>query len=192
MKAMKAINQFSGKIRPAGIAVALLLLFLLQGCRYYYKVETVSKVTFREINKYDSLNKYFIVHHRDKAWHFSGLILSNDTLYGKKSILPQNRYKFETTRPSTGNRYHNTKRHNEKYVLEEVHLYLKDSFSAAVTDSGDIKIAVSAIQNAEVYVKAKGRTTASWLIPAFSVPIIGVLAVFIGLMASLSSGMQGM
>ena len=158
---------FPDKIQPLCIAIALLLLCSLQGCMFYYKVQAVSKVTQQEVKKYDSLNKYIIIHQKDKAWHLSQPLISDNTLYGKLSVLPENHYKFLTTKPKGGNRYVKNKKPYESCVLEEVHLYLSDSVVPEKYDSGNIKIAFSKIQKAEIYVKAKGRTTASWLVPAF-------------------------
>jgi hypothetical protein len=174
---MKKIKTYPGKIQPVSIAIALLLSCSLQSCMYYYKVQTVSKVTPQEVKKYDSLKKYIIVHQKDKAWHLSQALISENTLYGKLSVLPENRYKFLTTKPTRGNRYIKKKEPNELYVLEEVHLYVSDSVVPEKYDSGSIKVAFSNIQNAEVYVKAKGRTNASWLVPAIAGSVLGVSVV---------------
>ena len=163
---MKKIKLHLNKIQPVSIAILLLFLGTLQGCKYYYKVQTVSQVNRHEVKTYDSLDKYIILHQKDKAWHLTKILSTKDMLYGKLSVLPENRYKFLTTKPTGGNRYIKNKESNELYVLDEVHLYVKDSVVPAPYDTGNIKIAFSSIQQAELYVKAKGRTTASWLVPS--------------------------
>ena len=176
-------NSLNPKIRQAlSIAVAMVLLASLQGCKYYYKVQTVKTVTPQEVKQYSSLNRYIIIHQRDKAWHFTCPLISDSTLYGKLLVLPENRYKFLTTKPTGGNRYIKNRNPNETYVLEEVHLFVADSVIPEQCDSGNIKIAFSKIQNAEVYIKAKGRTTASWLVPAIGVPVLvcGVVGIIAG------------
>lgn len=173
------------KIQSLCIAIVLLLLGSLQGCMFYYKVQAVSKVTPQEVKKYDSLNKYIIMHQRDKAWHLSQPLISDNTLYGKLSVLPENHYKFLTTKPTGGNRYIKNKQPNESHVIEEVHLYVLDSVVPEKYDSGSIKVAFSKIQNAEVYVEAKGRTNASWLVPA-----IGGPALFVGIIAIVAVTVQ--
>jgi len=102
-----------------------------------------------------------------------------NTLYGELSGLPDNRYKFLSTKPKGGNRYIKNKKPNELYVLDEVLIYVSDSVVPERYDSGNIKIAFSKIQNTEVYVKANGRTTASWLVPAIGGPAIagGIIAI---------------
>lgn len=134
---------------------------------YYYKVQTVHNVTPYDIRKYDSLNKYLIVHQRDSAWHLSSLGITGNTLSGKLSVLPENRYKFLTTKPNTGNRYKKSRETDESYILEEVHLYISDSMAHEHYYNGNIQVAFSALSNAEVYQKASGRTSVSWLIPVF-------------------------
>ncbi len=179
---MKRIKLHLVKNQPVCIAIALLLLCSVQGCKYYYKVQAVSKVTPQEFKKYDSLNKYFILHRRDKAWHLSQALISENMLYGKLSDLPANRYKYQITKPTGGNRYIKRKKLNELYVLEEVHLFMSDSVATEKFDSGSIKIPFSKIRNAEIYVKANGRTTASWIIPAIGVPVlaVGIIGIIVG------------
>lgn len=184
---MKKQKTLLDKIKPAALAMAFLLLGSLQGCMFYYKVQTVSKVTPQAVKKYDSLDKYIILHQRDKAWHLSQPLISDSTLYGKLSVLPDHRYKFQTTKPNQGNRYVKNKKSNETYVLEEVHLYISDSGFPIKYDSGSIKIALSKIQNAEVYVKAKGRTNASWLVPAIGGSVL-VGGIAVGVAAAISLG----
>lgn len=83
--------------------------------------------------------------------------------------MPENRHKFQTTKPKGGNRYI---KKSESYILEEVHLYVSDSLVSQKPDTGSFQIAFSQIQHAEVYVKARGRTNASWLIPGIGGPVI--------------------
>ena len=175
---MNKIKIQLDKIQPVRIAIALLFLSSLQGCMFYYKVQPIKSVTPNDIKTFDTQNKYIILHQRDKAWHFSQPLISENTLYGKLSVLPENRYKFQTTKPRGGNRYIKNKDPYESYVLEEVHLYLSDSVVPVKYDSGSIKIAFSKIQNAEIYVKAKGRTSASWLVPAFVGSAVGGGVIF--------------
>jgi hypothetical protein len=169
---MKKQKTHLDKIKPVAVAMAFLILGSLQSCMFYYKVQPLKPVTQNDIKTFDSQSKYIILHQRDKAWHFSQPLISDSTLYGKLSVLPENRYKFLTTKPTKGNRYIKNKKPNEMNVLEEVHLYVSDSVLQEQFDSGSIKITFSKIQNAEVYVKAKGRTNASWLVPGIGGPIL--------------------
>jgi hypothetical protein len=187
LNTMKKQKTYLYFIQLMRMAIALLLLGSLQGCMFYYKVQAVSKVTPQDVKKYDSLNKYIILHQRDKAWHLSQPLISDNVLYGKLSVLPENRYKFQATKPTGGNRYIKNKAPYESYVLEEVHIYVSDSVVPEKYDSGSIKITFSKIQYGEVYVKAKGRTIVSWLVPSIGGTILagGVIGGIV-LVASLS------
>jgi hypothetical protein len=164
--------------------LALIFLCSFQGCRYYYKVQTVNRVTPHDIKKFDSLNKYLILHQGDSAWHLSEPGIADNTLSGNLSVLPKNHLKYKTTKTHGGNRYIKRKAPYEGCVIGEVHLYLQDSVSPKISPGDSIRIALSNIGRAEVYKKAKGRTTASWLIPAFGVPALGVAVVAIIIVAS--------
>jgi len=163
------------------LVLTIILLSFLQGCMYYYKVQTVKPVQFNDIKLYDSLNKYLILHYGDSAWHIYGLEFTANALSGKISDLPENHLKFKTTKTDRGNRYHKDFDSNESNVLEEVHLYLQDSLFSEINVNDSIKIDFSTISKAEVYKKAKGRTLSSWLVPIFGVPIIatGILTIIV-------------
>ena len=170
------LNKFAQRI---ALCLALLLMYPFQSCNYYYKVQTISKVTPHEIHKYDSLNKYFIIHQGDSAWHLDRLAVRDTSVSGEAGVLPDYRYMFLRTNPDGGNRYKNTKNHYQGYVLEEVHLYLQDKLTAGLRAGDNITLDYSAFRKAEVYVQAKGRTTASWVIPAVAPIVIvgGIIAI---------------
>jgi hypothetical protein len=171
----------SGTSKTVSFLLALFLIGSLQGCMYFYKIQTVKNVTPKEIKKYDSLNKYLIVHQGDSAWHLSKPVIAGSTFSGDLSVLSLNRLKYQTTKEKGGNRYKNTGKNDESHVLYEVHLYLNDTLVPKLYPGDNIQIAFSAIDKAVVYQKAKGRTIASWLVPAIGVPILGV-AIFIIIM----------
>jgi hypothetical protein len=132
------------------------------------------------------MNKYLIVHFGDSAWHLSRIDMVESSLSGKISTLPDNHLKYKTTQADSSNRY--IKKLNESCVLEEVHLYVKDSLFSDLNSNDSIKISISAIIKAEVYKKAKGRTIVSWLVPGLGIPIlaVGIIALIAGL--SMSGG----
>ena len=181
---MKPTKTGTVKIRKIAFAFSLAVLCSLQGCMYYYKVQAVSPVGQPEIKTFTTFDKYLILHQREKAWHLSQPMISGTTLYGKLSALPENRYKFQTTKPKGGNKYI---KKSESYILEEVHLYVSDSLVPQKPDTGSFQIAFSQIQHAEVYIKAQGRTTASWLIPGIGGPVLAGCAVAAIIGASLSN-----
>jgi hypothetical protein len=161
--------------------MALAFLSSLQGCMYYYKVQTVRPVTEKKMKEYDSLNKYLILHQGDSATHLSNLWVDGNTLSGNLSVLPENRLKYKTTDTTKGNRYRNTSKHDETFVLKEVHLYITDSLVPNVFSGDRIRLEYSKIDKAEIYKKDKGRTAVSWIIPAAS-PFI-LVGILLGIIA---------
>ena len=173
-------------LRPGRLIVIFLLLLsltLFQGCKSYYKVQTINKVTKQKIKKYDSLNKYLILHQADSAWHLADPGYNDNIIYGKLCNLSDDHLKYLTTSsdPEEGNRYKKNKKIDESAVLTEVHLYLnqKDTLVPKFAAGDSVRIAYSAIQKADEYNKNKGRTLASWLVPGIGVPLLigGIVAI---------------
>jgi hypothetical protein len=169
--------------------IPMFLLIFLSGCMYYYKIQTVRPVAANTFKQYDSLNKYLILHLKDTAWHLSVMNIKDIELFGKLSTLPDYRMKYKTTKPNAWNRYKRMEVQDENYVLEEVHLYLQDSLFSEVYAGDAINLQYSAISKVDVYIKDKGKTTASWLIPAFGVPVLGLIILILIAGASMSGGM---
>lgn len=154
----------------------LLVLFMcsLQGCMCYYKAQSVNTVTTQEIRKYVSEKKYFILHRDSIFWHLSGIEVNDESLAGNLTAdVPAHRWNYEITDSRKAHRY---KRKNRDDVLDQVHLYLKDSIVPEIDSGGHIKVALADIKKIEVYQKAKGRTFLSWAIP---IVITGAVVVII-------------
>jgi hypothetical protein len=152
----------------------------------YYKVRPIEKVTQQEIGTFEFQDKYFILHQGDSAWHLTGLKYDNQKLSGDLSILPGNHWKYLSTSPEGGNRYRRNNTVDESDLLTEVHLYLADTVIPAFTVGDQIRIAYSAISKAEAFVKAKGRSTVSWVVPAVVTPIL-ILGGVVGIIAATKS-----
>jgi hypothetical protein len=174
--------------KVVSIIIAMIVLGALQGCMFYYKVQTVKPVTSKEIRQYDSIGKYLIIHHEDSAWYLNNHGYMG-MLSGELSVLPENHYKFQETNPGKVNRYRNTLGNDESCVLQEVHIYLWDSLVPKLHTGESIRVPYTAIARAEIYKKAKGRTTASWVVPAVGGPVLaaGVLVGIIAIAESMDS-----
>jgi len=120
---MKRLFFISSKKVGCTILI-LIFLFSIQGCRYYYKVQTVTKVYPHNIKTCDSLNKFLILHQGESAWHLSNHGITEYMLSGNLALLPGNCQQFRTNHPTQSNRY---RRADRILVLSQVHLYLKDS-----------------------------------------------------------------
>ena len=164
----------TGTYKAVSALMALIFLSPFQGCMFYYKVQTLNKVTPQEIMKFDSLGKYLVLHSSDSAYHLTYPAINDNTLSGDLSVLPDVRRKYITTKSHGVNRYKNTKEHDESCVLNEVHLYVNDSLVPKQHAGKTSQISCSAIQKTEIYQKDKRKTTASWLVPALvCIPLIG-------------------
>lgn len=162
--------------KVAPVLLMLLFLTIFQGCKYYYKVQTVTKVSAQNIKECDSLDKYLILHQKKSVWHLSNPGVADDMLTGTLTVLPNSRFQYRICYPNRKNVY---KLVDQDTVLDQVHLYLQDSLVPKFNTGDEIKIDFSAISKAEIYNKAKGRTTASFVVP-ITFAAIGAVAVVTG------------
>jgi hypothetical protein len=147
-----------------GICVlGAIFLISQQGCMFYYKAQTVKPVTAGEIRKYDSENKYFILHRDTVFWHLSGLEINDKTLKGNLTAdVPSERWNYDITGFKGAHRY---LREDRYIVLDQVHLYLKDSAVPAIDSGGRVTVVFYDIKDVQVYQQDEGRTTGSWALP---------------------------
>jgi hypothetical protein len=129
----------------------------------YYEALTVKPVTSLDISNYNSLNKYLILHRDVAIWHLSGIMVNYEGLEGNLSNVPFERAAYQISIASQWYRY---KRRNKSDVLDQIHLYLKDSIVPVFDSNGHIKITLMDIKKAEVYQKDRLRTSVSWGIPS--------------------------
>lgn len=158
----------------------LLLLLLMSGCRYYYEVAPLRRVAAKDIQGLNKGGKYIIIHRNDSAWHLSVRSADSGLISGKLEQLPPDHRKYLTTNPKKGNNRYRKNKDNEIAVLDEVHLYVSDSLTPAFAAGDDIRLHPSVILRAELYRQNRGRTTASWVIPAVVVPV-GLVAILVAL-----------
>jgi hypothetical protein len=166
--------------------LAVFFLSSLQGCMCYYKAQTANTVTAQEVRKYDSANKYFILHRDTIFWRLSMIEINNEILAGKLSGVPAVRWKYDITGSTKA--AHRYKQNDGPIVLNMVHIYLKSSSVPVIDSGGHIKVALTDIKRIEVYQKAKGRTTLSWVLPPVLVVGITALIVQLSFASSFMSG----
>ena len=174
----KAINR-GFPLRLTYCFLTFLLLNLITGCAYYFKVETKTRLTPEDIRWEDFNKKYFILHSGESAMHLSAPEIKENRISGNLSVLPKTRLQYEHTDPLRSNKY---KRTEINQVLDQVHLYLQKSLVSALKNGDNINLDFSAIQKMEIYKKDKSRTTTSWVVP-ITVGIVGGAAV-VGIIAA--------
>jgi hypothetical protein len=160
------------------LLVVCLSLFIFNGC-YYYKVNTKTGLTPADLRWADFNKKYLILHQGNLAWHLNKPVITDDSVSGSVFALPGSRLQYQTTNSNGINRY---KRKFRDVILDQAHLYVRDSLSPDFITGHNTALSFSTINKMEVYQKAKGATTASWVIPltvgslATAVALVGVIA----------------
>ncbi len=139
-------------------------LNLMQSC-YYFKVNTKNKPTPETISTLNDQGKNFILHLNDKNWKLMNVSLTNNTLSGEVREINDS-YAKPNVKPDKPNRYYKNKNNNQRYLLNEVHLYVEE-----LVDLGNNRISVPAgsISKVEIYDKDTATTTGSWILGALGV-----------------------
>jgi len=162
-----------------------LILNLLTGCGFYYKVQSNDHQFKKEdLVKFIQEDKYFILHETDTAWCLSN-IMYNDTLFsGTLSPLPKVHMKYKTENGEF--RYKINSAINENGILNEVHLYISDDFKKI---DKTFKGNYSSVFMVSVNSKNKGKTAKSWILPIIIVPVVAVTLVAIMVASSMHGGL---
>ncbi|MEP6792783.1 MAG: hypothetical protein ABJB16_00540 [Saprospiraceae bacterium] len=188
MNKLKSLsNYFNGlkifSVRKYGPEISIFLLFafinLVIGCTSYFKINksnTIAPLTAQIQNK----SNYFIVHKGINAWHLKTIALNEEKkeITGSIEPLPVNHQNYERVNPKFN--YHQYKpRFRNSDPTIEVHLYISEY------DPGQdslFSIPLSSIDKIEIYDKAIGQTTVSYVLGTFGaiaavIVIIGVIAI---------------
>ena len=154
------------------------MLFTLQGCMQYYKVKKISNVSTQELAQFIANKRFIIIHQDSLARYLSNPLLSGNVLSGELVNLTKNQMKFKSTKPKGATRYRNNMTHKEKYIINQVHLYLQNSVIPEFGSAQKVMIPVSDISNADVYQMATGKTIFSWVYPGLTyLTVSGVVIV---------------
>jgi len=168
------------------LSIILVLAFLntLGGC-YYYKVVTSEDPYPEAISTQQEEAKFFILHSEDQVWKFSNISLSDETVVVKITPLQGHKY-YKTTSTQHANRYKvsNSPEKDEREVINEVHITISE-YNAA--EGNEISILLENIEKIEIYNKATGSTSASWVFSGLGIAIV----LFFGFMGIAVSGMSG-
>ncbi len=157
-------------IRNYGREFSLFLLFAVInfafGCTYY-KVTTPKDITMLE-KEISSNSKLFIVHQGDKVWRLKNVELHDEqkTLSGKFETLAPENYHYLKTNENGNTRY--TPQNTNTNPTYQVHFYILEY---AQDENENVTIPLSAVKKIEMYDKATGATTASYVFGT-----IGILA----------------
>jgi hypothetical protein len=172
-KLLEAI-RYGGLGKFLSFFLVLAFLNMLGGCRYYYKVTTSEDSPADVIHNQQDEAKFIILHFGDQAWEFTDIKVTEKTVVGTISELQGHEY-YKTTRTDQVNRYKASKSEDkdESEVLNEVHITVSEY---TALDDNEVSVSLENIEKIEIYDRAAGATTASWIFGGLGVAA-GVLAV---------------
>jgi len=161
------------------ITILFIALFII-GCSYY-KVEKVdnSEISIsEEIEKYNTENRYVILHSGDTVKHLSSIIINADKneLTAKTEDINQLHTYYKPRRNKRVNKYNG----NKGQPTSEVHFYTNTKLD--LTGQSEISLPFSNIDSIKVYDKAIGRTVAM-----VTLTTVGALVVVSAIVAATKS-----
>ena len=165
------------KKRTAPIVIALSLTLLLAGCfQQYFRTNTQTKVDEATIQRLMSrMDKYFILHFKNRIAGLENLTISNDKLEGNLVSLPLEHSKYIHPQMKRAN---HVKGKDAKNTLMEVHLYAGTEINS---DASHVSIPLSSFESMDIYEFDRKATTGNHILSWVGV-IIGVSAA-VGLIA---------
>lgn len=147
------------------VAISITLIFAILnlsiGC-HYIKVKTYenmsSDLSLEKLKKLQNLNKYFILHTLNNAYHFYLIRIDVDqnVMEIELSPLDNNHQAYHIIK----NKNYRYKRKYEKQLLQEVHFYINDKPQVDLNNRTTIKL--SSISRLEIIEPNHFRTIASY------------------------------
>ena len=158
------ITKIQGNL--LSITAMLIILTMVTGC-YYYKIQTSNRIMPEELKAFQDNKKYFILHMADTAMHLTDILFKDSSFYGTLSPLTKVHMKYKTEKGKLRYlRYQSivdSSYINETDILNEVHLfYTGDGLKKT---GNNVTGYISSIQKVDVYMKNKGKTRRTWLVP---------------------------
>lgn len=178
---MKLIQiNISTKVRKwTAIILACALLNLTGGCYNYFRIRSSEKPTSEAITPLVDAGKTIIIHFNEKKWLLNDIQINNNIISGSIEEY-QKTPTIRPLKPNGPNRYLTRASQNQRYLLNEVHLYL-DEF--AKTENNQVSIPVSSITKIDIYDKDTASTVGSYFLGGVGITsgAILVLAVIVAL-----------
>lgn len=154
-------TNISTKVRKwTAIILACALLNLTGGCYNYFKIRSSEKPTSEAITPLVDAGKTIIIHFNEKKWLLNDIQINNNIISGSIEEY-QNAPTIRPLKPNGPNRYLTRASQNQRYLLNEVHLYLEEF---AKTKTNQVSIPVSSITKIDIYDKDTATTVGSYLL----------------------------
>ena len=155
-------------MRWVSVVLVFAILNLTIGCRYYFIAKSSPLPSSEKIaSVVDDSTKRIIVHFNEKKWLLADIQLRNNVLTGK---LYEYKYfpTIKPVKPNKANRYLYRPSLDQRYLLNEVHLYL-DGF--ADMGNNEVSIPVKSISKIEIYDPDTAATVGSWVLGILGPPL---------------------
>jgi hypothetical protein len=174
--------------KPNRHALIWLAVFSVAGfcCTRFYKpvaVDTGSPDVKRSVIATNATNKYFILRQGTNNYALNNITVDNiaNTLHANLSLVSETHRKYLT---ASGRKYKYKKSGDGQYVLNEVHIYSKDSGTLDI--SQPLVFPLDKVEKIEVIEHDKGRTTTSYVLGGIGITlgVVAVMAVIVALTKS--------
>ena len=173
-------TRYSKSIKKwTAIILAFALLNLAGGCYNYFRIRSSEKPTSESITTMADAGKTIIIHFAEKEWVLTDIQINNNILSGNIEDY-QKPPTLKPIKADKPNRYLTRASQNQRYLLNEVHLYL-DEFTKA--ENNQVSIPISSISKIDIYDKDTATTAGSYFIGGIGITAsaILVLAVIVAL-----------
>lgn len=153
--------------------LVILLAGFVSGCHSYFKVNSSQAPSAASISALDNAAKTIIVHFENKKWILNDLNINDSILTGKQKTydLPPT---VKPVKPDKPNRYLTRTSNNQRYLLNEVHLYV-DEYTTTI--DGKVSIPMRSVRKMEIYDKDTQTTVGSYILSGLGIASAAYLVV---------------
>ncbi|PHN05745.1 hypothetical protein [Flavilitoribacter nigricans] len=164
--------------RVTAFLLVLLTLTLTSGCFLeYYKIDRSDRERFVRVVDEEHAERYFVVYQRGKVFQLLDPVIEGEVLRGSLAVLPAHKTNFvyrnrvavlNDDGPKITNKQGHRYRPYEKFIIQAVHIYLKESSEVSLEPGGGAFVPFTEILQVHIYAKDKGSTFASHVFPVVS------------------------
>jgi len=182
-----SIFQKKRVLKFVTIVLAFLIFNLTICCKSYFKVTTLPMASSESVGGLKDAGKTFIIHYDQQKWVLSNTQMQNNLVTGKldEYKMPPT---FKPVRSNRPNRYFTRPSLNQRFLLNEVHLYLS---ALPLHENNQVSIPLSSIVKIEIYDKDKGATTGSYILGSVGIAAGVLLVLSVVAVSILISGLAG-
>ena len=166
--------------------VVLVLLFLSQSScfQHFYQTNTIEKTDTTVIKKFDTENKYIIVHTPTEVFALKNIKVDGERISGEWEAINKTHARYLNPASRTANRF--PKKYAE-IIFSEVHLYTWDS----VVEKGHINLAMNQVYQVDAYGPDKKADKNSKTLSIIGLSLIPVVIIGLGVIAASSISLTG-